>query len=57
MVPMKCSDPMLLAKREAPTGIQCIFLQQVVMLRNDVLKDDSYTDQAVFMFQEEVHDV
>ena len=27
LIPMKCSEPMLLAKREAPTGIQCIFLK------------------------------
>ena len=26
-LPIKCSEPMLLAKREAPTGIQCIFLE------------------------------
>ena len=37
---MKCSDPMLLAKREAPTGIQCIFLQKVVKRKNEVRKDD-----------------
>ena len=44
-LPIKCSEPMLLAKREAPTGIQCIFLEfDLKSIFNFFAKEGCYLD-------------
>ena len=60
-LPMKCSEPMLLAKREAPTGIQCMFLQKIFKLKDEIGKETDLEINVTWMqipkkwFQEKCH--
>ena len=48
-LPMKCSEPMLLAKREAPTGIQCMFLQKIFKLKDEIGKETDLEKNVTWM--------